>query len=130
VPGGPRFSPQGKCPGCGCTGRDITAEQRRRAAVTLAAAEAEAASRAKSSLLANMSHEVHTPLNGIISLARIARQHVGEQRERLVDYPDLISEGACALYSRLTDVLDHAPGARDGPEGRRAFFRLAQNSLR
>ena len=94
MPGGPRSSSQGKFPGYWCTGRDITAEQRRRAAVTLAAAEAEAAeaaSRAKSIFLANMSHEVHTPVNGIIGLASVARQHVSE-RERLVDYLALISD--------------------------------------
>jgi signal transduction histidine kinase len=68
-------------------------------------ADAEAASRAKSSFLANMSHEVRTPLNGILGLARLARQHVDE-RDRLVGYLDLISDSANALHATLSDVLD------------------------
>lgn len=105
ISGRPRFSGQGQFLGYWCAGRDITAQQRQRDATARAAAEAEAASRAKSSFLANMSHEVRTPLNGIIGLARLARQHVDE-RDRLVAYLDLIGESADALHATLSDVLD------------------------
>ncbi len=105
ISGRPRFSGQGQFLGYWCAGRDITAQQHQREAAARAAAEAEAASRAKSSFLANMSHEVRTPLNGILGLARLARQHVDE-RERLVAYLDLIAENADALHATLSDVLD------------------------
>ena len=105
ISGRPRFSGQGQFLGYWCAGRDITAQQHQRDAAARAAAEAEAASRAKSSFLANMSHEVRTPLNGILGLARLARQHVDE-RERLVAYLDLIGESADALHATLSDVLD------------------------
>lgn len=103
--GRPRYSSQGQFLGYWCAGRDITAQQHQREAAARAAAEAEAASRAKSSFLANMSHEVRTPLNGILGLARLARQHVDE-RERLVEYLDLIGRSASALHATLSDVLD------------------------
>ena len=105
ISGRPRYSTQGQFLGYWCAGRDISAQQQQRDATAQAAAEAEAASRAKSSFLANMSHEVRTPLNGILGLARLARQHVDE-RERLVGYLDLISSSATALHATLSDVLD------------------------
>lgn len=105
ISGRPRFSSQGQFLGYWCAGRDVTAQQRQREAAARAAAEAEAASRAKSSFLANMSHEVRTPLNGILGLARLARQHVDE-RARLVEYLDLIGHSASALHATLSDVLD------------------------
>ncbi len=105
ISGRPRFSSQGQFLGYWCAGRDVTAQQRQREAAARAASEAEAASRAKSSFLANMSHEVRTPLNGILGLARLARQHVDE-RERLIEYLDLIGHSAGALHATLSDVLD------------------------
>ena len=105
ISGRPRFSSQGQFLGYWCAGRDVTALQRQREAAQRATAEAEAASRAKSSFLANMSHEVRTPLNGILGLARLARQHV-DDRERLVEYLELIGNSASALHATLTDVLD------------------------
>lgn len=105
ISGRPRYSSQGQFLGYWCAGRDISAQQRQREAAERATAEAEAASRAKSSFLANMSHEVRTPLNGILGLARLARQHV-DQRERLVEYLDIIAHSAGALHATLSDVLD------------------------
>ena len=105
ISGRPRWSGSGQFLGYWCVGRDITAKERQREAAERAAADAEAASRAKSSFLANMSHEIRTPLNGILGLARLARQHV-DQRARLVEYLDLIGSSAEALHVTLTQVLD------------------------
>ena len=105
ISGRPRWSGSGQFLGYWCVGRDITAKERQREAAERAAADAEAASRAKSSFLANMSHEVRTPLNGILGLARLARLHV-DQHQRLVEYLDLIGESAEALNLTLSNVLD------------------------
>jgi len=105
ISGRPRWSGNGQFLGYWCVGRDITAKERQRVAAEQAAADAEAASRAKSSFLANMSHEIRTPLNGILGLARLARLHA-DQQERLVDYLALISESAEALNLTLSNVLD------------------------
>jgi signal transduction histidine kinase/ActR/RegA family two-component response regulator len=105
ISGRPRWSGSGQFLGYWCVGRDITAKELQREAAEQAAADARAASRAKSSFLANMSHEVRTPLNGILGLAQLARRHV-DDRTRLVEYLDLIGDSASALNATLSDVLD------------------------
>ena len=105
ISGRPRWSGSGQFLGYWCVGRDITAKERQREAAEQAAADARAASRAKSSFLANMSHEIRTPLNGILGLAHLARRSV-DDRKQLVEYLDLIGDSASALNATLSDVLD------------------------
>jgi PAS domain S-box-containing protein len=65
---------------------------------------AEALSAAKSDFLANMTHEVRTPLNGILGMTGLALEtELGsDQRE----YLDLVKSSAEALLSLVNDVLD------------------------
>jgi two-component system sensor histidine kinase/response regulator len=65
---------------------------------------AEAASQAKSEFLAKISHEVRTPLNGILGMAdlALATELTSEQREYLV----MVRESADSLMNVLTDLLD------------------------
>lgn len=107
ISGRPRFAADGRFLGYWCVGRDVTAQQRQREAAARSVAEAEAASRAKSSFLANLSHEVRTPLNGILGLTQLARHHLDE-RERLAHYLELIATSAGALNTTLSNVLDLA----------------------
>ncbi len=85
-------------------GRDVTA--RKRAAVDLAQARdaAEAASRAKSEFLANISHEVRTPLNGIVGMTELllATRLEPEQRQYLA----LVRSSADSLLHIINDILD------------------------
>jgi signal transduction histidine kinase/CheY-like chemotaxis protein len=68
--------------------------------------EAEAASQAKSNFLAVVSHEVRTPLNGILGMAQIMRSGPLEpvQAERL----QVVHRSGEMLLSILNDVLDVA----------------------
>jgi PAS domain S-box-containing protein len=84
--------------------RDVTDEQRRREELLAAKAEAEEASRLKSSMLANMSHEVRTPLTSIIGFADLLIDlDLGETPER---FAQLIRRSGTRLLDTLDAVLD------------------------
>lgn len=105
ISGRPRFDGAGSFLGYWCVARDVTAQERQRAATEQAAAAAQASSRAKSSYLAHMSHEVRTPLNGILGLVDLARRHA-DDRQQQDGYLELIGESAAALNATLSDVID------------------------
>ena len=67
-------------------------------------AAADAANRSKSDFIANVSHEVRTPLNGIISMAShlLDDEMTREQRECL----GVIEDAGDLLLSTINDVLD------------------------
>ncbi|MGH8064895.1 MAG: response regulator [Candidatus Entotheonellia bacterium] len=85
---------------------DIT--ERRRVEITLQQAKeaAEAANQAKSQFLANMSHDIRTPMNGIIGMAELALDTAltTEQRE----YLNVVKGSANSLLRLLNDILDFA----------------------
>ena len=93
--------------------RDITGRKRADAELLKRAAElkqakeaAELANRAKSEFLANVSHEVRTPLNGVIGTAELLSHTTLTQVQR--DHLDVISESAEALLVILNDILDYS----------------------
>ncbi len=65
---------------------------------------ADAASRAKSDFLATMSHEVRTPMTGIIGYADLLFQ--AEPDPKLKEYARVVGDSARALLSILDDILD------------------------
>jgi signal transduction histidine kinase/CheY-like chemotaxis protein len=66
--------------------------------------EAEAAARLKSDFLATMSHEMRTPLNGIIGMTSVLLSRQLGELER--DYIDTIRQAGEALRGIVDDVLD------------------------
>lgn len=66
--------------------------------------QVEAASEAKSRFLAAMSHEVRTPMNGIIGMAELAlRTPLTDQQRK---YLTILNDSAGSLLNLLNDVLD------------------------
>ncbi|CAN5566521.1 hypothetical protein BH09VER1_BH09VER1_48370 [soil metagenome] len=91
---------------------DVTEERLRETQLTDALAkekelteEARAGERAKSEFLAVMSHEVRTPLNGILGFSELLAQTPSLPQE-CHDYAQTISSSGQALLRILDDVLD------------------------
>ncbi len=69
-----------------------------------ARARSEEASQAKSIFIANMSHELLTPMNAIIGLSQLLQNTELSSRQR--EYLDTISGSAQRLLAILNDILD------------------------
>ena len=67
--------------------------------------QARSASRAKSDFMSRMSHDIRTPMNGIIGMTRIASQNIGDE-ERLKDCLNKIDKSSSHLLSLINDILD------------------------
>ena len=68
-------------------------------------AAAESANRAKTTFLSNMSHDIRTPMNGIIGMTTIAEAHL-DDTERVKECLDKIMGASNHLLSLINDVLD------------------------
>ncbi len=83
---------------------DITLSKQAREALERAKEAAEADNRAKSEFLANVSHEIRTPINGIIGMTELAldTELAPEQREFL----NMVKSSADSLLEVINDILD------------------------
>ncbi|MBO5535079.1 MAG: response regulator [Clostridia bacterium] len=66
---------------------------------------ANASNRAKSEFLSSMSHDMRTPMNGIIGMTAIAANHL-DDRKRVADCLRKISDSSNHLLSLINDILD------------------------
>ena len=66
---------------------------------------AQAANRAKTTFLSNMSHDIRTPMNAIIGFTGLAASHI-DDKERVQDYLSTIARSSEHLLSLINDVLD------------------------
>ena len=66
---------------------------------------AEAANRAKSTFLSNMSHDIRTPLNAIIGYTNLATSNI-DDRTKVEDCLAKIDRSSAHLLSLINDVLD------------------------
>ncbi len=84
---------------------DITEEKAVRRLLRDSLAAAELASKAKSSFLSAMSHDIRTPMNALIGMAAIAERHVGDPK-RVGVCLDKISVASRLLLGIINEVLD------------------------
>lgn len=84
--------------------RDITPSKRQAVEIAAARAVAEAASAAKSQFLANISHELRTPMNAILGLTSLVLESPLDAAQHA--YLETVRESAVNLLSMLNDLLD------------------------
>ncbi|MEZ5871453.1 MAG: ATP-binding protein [Nitratireductor sp.] len=84
--------------------RDITDHKQAEIALEQARQKAESANRAKSRFLATVSHEMRTPLNGILGMSALLRD--GALTPEQASYNDAIRTSGEALFSLVEDMLD------------------------
>jgi signal transduction histidine kinase/ActR/RegA family two-component response regulator/HPt (histidine-containing phosphotransfer) domain-containing protein len=84
--------------------RDVTEARQAEQRLAEAKAAAERANQAKSDFVAVVSHEMRTPLNGIIGMNALLRD--GELSEEQRQYSGIIAESAETLLALINDILD------------------------
>lgn len=67
--------------------------------------EAESSNKAKSDFLANMSHDIRTPMNAIVGISNLM-EHEGNLSDRMKDYIQKIKFSSRHLLSLINDILD------------------------
>ena len=86
--------------------KDITASKQAKDELTKAKEQAEESARAKENFLANISHEMRTPMNGILGIADLlAKTELGEEQQ---NYLQLIKASGQNLLVIINDILDAA----------------------
>ena len=83
----------------------IKKERQQEMALQAAYDAAEAANKAKTDFLSNMSHDIRTPMNGIIGMTAIAVAHI-DDKERVQDSLQKITQASKHLLSLINEVLD------------------------
>lgn len=84
----------------------FTRRWRDQEALRRAKEQAEEASRSKGEFLANVSHEMRTPLNGILGLTEVMRTEEMAPAQR--EYLELVESSAQTLLGLIDDLLDLA----------------------
>ena len=84
---------------------EVKEERQRQAAMEAALAAAEKANESKTVFLNNISHDIRTPMNGIIGMTAIAGAHL-DDRERVKECLGKITAASGHLLSLINDVLD------------------------
>ncbi len=104
VAGVPFLRDDGSFGGCRGVCLDITAQREAHLELQAAKEAAEAAARVKSQFLSNMSHEVRTPLSGVIGMTGILLDSglTAAQREHV----ETIRKSSEGLLTILNDILD------------------------
>ena len=75
--------------------------------------ETERANQAKSEFLSHMSHDIRTPINGIMGMVEIIKNNK-ENIEKMDEYLEKIDKASSHLLSLISDVLDMSKIGTDG----------------
>ncbi len=107
--------------------QDITASKRKelrgQQALQAACEAADRANASKSEFLSRMSHDLRTPMNGIVGMIQIANSHMDDQM-RLQDCMDKINDSSSLLISLVNKMLDMSQIESGNVELETNFFSL------
>ena len=84
---------------------ETRSEMEKRNLLESALMQANRASKAKSTFLSNMSHDIRTPMNAIIGFTSLALKHV-DRKEQVEEYLKKIMTSGNHLLSLINDILD------------------------
>lgn len=84
---------------------ETRSEREKKALLENALSQANRASKAKSTFLSNMSHDIRTPMNAIIGFTALAITHI-DRKEQVEEYLKKIMTSGNHLLSLINDVLD------------------------
>ena len=84
---------------------EIRQEMEQRKLLEYALAQAQHANSAKTTFLANMSHDMRTPMNAIMGFSSIAASHI-DNADRVKDCLEKIMSSSAHLLSLINDILD------------------------
>ena len=103
-------------------------ERERNEALMEAMLAAERANAAKSDFLSRMSHDIRTPLNGIIGLLEINREHADDQ-QLIAENQEKMRISADHLLSLINDVLEMSKLDQDTVELSREACNLEESCM-
>lgn len=84
---------------------DITKDKEIQKSLVEAMQRAESASRAKNDFLSAMSHDIRTPMNGVVGMTAIAAAHLDDKR-RVKDCLNKINDASAHLLNLINEILD------------------------
>jgi ligand-binding sensor domain-containing protein/signal transduction histidine kinase len=90
---------------------EVVVRRRTEEQLRVAKAVAEQASNAKSEFLANISHEIRTPINGILGMTEVALSTELDDEQR--EYLDLVKLSADSLLRVVNSILDFSTMANE-----------------
>ncbi len=100
----PLWNPNGEVVGLLGITIDITRQKEVEHALKIAKEQAEAANRAKIEFISNMSHDIRTPLTGVVGMARMLEDSVLDPNQK--QYANWLGESGDQLLQMLNSILD------------------------
>lgn len=100
----PLYDGQGNVMGMLGISTDITERKKMEHDLKLAKEAAEAADRAKTEFIANMGHDIRTPLTGVIGMAELLENSLENEKQKTEAH--IIHDSGEELLSMLNDILD------------------------
>lgn len=102
--GFPLYDDKGRCYGVTGIAIDVTEQKKQEDELRIAKERAEKANEAKDEFIQNMSHDIRTPLVGIIGMANLLAQEMKQEQEK--EYASMIQNSGEQLLVLLNGILD------------------------